>query len=669
MSGRRHDDRRDGPKQQLLQTEAMELHGNDSGIFSVKSQERQSHRTSSASVGLWWFEVLGMATSVAALLAIFGILFAYSGKPLSDWKAILRPNTVVAVLSTLSKSAMLMVVGQCIGQLKWVYFAQRPRSLRNIEIFDDASRGPLGSAKLLVHINWTALLASVGAIITLLSLGMDPFIQQVISYDAVTFNDTTAKAYLSTAQAYDTGLGYRTHLTGPDGGLQASSIRMVGLGDPSIAGAIYKGVFGDVFRSTVACSSGNCTWPSYESLGICSSCTNVTAASKTNCTLTLNDYYDPPKASDRQCLTRSPRGVAMESSNDCTTSEWRGTVWNASAMVTDPDAPRGHRLLTKDGTIGVVAGTRFRKVDDREQAFCQSTEESLVEDVIECTLKWCTKSYERTIVENGTLSDPASTTEPLDFIEFETCGGLFDETDAFKNTTWTLREENVYDEIYSDMRPAFRDKDVPQYTCPQGDNEGETEDRAIKTKQASELGAKFQQAPNVFLINDRNTFDIQSAISFIFQGGLTQEFVVGEDSTKLALAAAQQSGEFSQLMDRVAESMTNSIRVAPNGTHVDGMTHRTDIVITVHWHWMALPGAIVLFSIGLLSISMVLSSEKSSRAVWKSSLLAALFHGLQGWTEEELDRVELKDMETRAKGMKASLKPGLSGSMKLVKHQ
>ena len=119
MSGRHHD-RRDGPKQQLLQTEAMELHGNDSGIFNVKSKERQSHRTGYASVGLWWFEVLGMATSVAALLAIFGILFAYSDKPLSDWKAILRPNTVVAVLSTLSKSAMLMVVGQCIGQLKWV---------------------------------------------------------------------------------------------------------------------------------------------------------------------------------------------------------------------------------------------------------------------------------------------------------------------------------------------------------------------------------------------------------------------------------------------------------------------------------------------------------------------------------------------------------------------
>jgi hypothetical protein len=154
-------------------------------------------------VKLWKFELLSMVCSVGALLAIIAVLFAYNGKSMTRWNAWLRPNTVVSALSTLAKSSMLMAVGQGLGQLKWQHFERRPRRLLDFDVFENASRGPWGSLCLLYHINWKALAGSAGAIITILALAMDPFAQQVISFDSrqvVADNMTSA---ILAARAYD----------------------------------------------------------------------------------------------------------------------------------------------------------------------------------------------------------------------------------------------------------------------------------------------------------------------------------------------------------------------------------------------------------------------------------------------------------------------------------
>jgi hypothetical protein len=125
-----------------------------------------------------------MICSVGALLAIIAVLFAYDGKSMTRWNAWLRPNTVVSALSTLAKSSMLMAVGQGLGQLKWRHFERRPRRLLDFEV-------------------WKALAGSTGAIITILALAMDPFAQQVISFDSrqVVADNTTST--LRAARAYD----------------------------------------------------------------------------------------------------------------------------------------------------------------------------------------------------------------------------------------------------------------------------------------------------------------------------------------------------------------------------------------------------------------------------------------------------------------------------------
>jgi hypothetical protein len=91
---------------------------------------------------------------------------------MSTWHASIRPNTVVSALSTLSKSSMLMVVGQVLGQLKWQHFQKRPRRLLDFEIFDDANRAPMGSVQLLYRLKWRALAACVGVVVTVLAVSI-----------------------------------------------------------------------------------------------------------------------------------------------------------------------------------------------------------------------------------------------------------------------------------------------------------------------------------------------------------------------------------------------------------------------------------------------------------------------------------------------------------------
>lgn len=143
---------------------------------------------------LWTWELFAIAISASALISIAAVLIAYNGKTLAEWGAPIRPNTVISALSTLAKSSMLMVVGEGLGQLKWTYFEQRPHRLQDFEIFDGASRGPLGSLRLLWKINRRAFMASMGAIIVLFALAMDPFVQQVISYPQKYVNATDERA-------------------------------------------------------------------------------------------------------------------------------------------------------------------------------------------------------------------------------------------------------------------------------------------------------------------------------------------------------------------------------------------------------------------------------------------------------------------------------------------
>jgi hypothetical protein len=113
----------------------------------------------------WWWEILMSVATLAFMAAIVAVLFFLSS-----------PATL-AVFSTAAKSAAASALGSCISQSKWLHFL-KPRKLADLDLIEDAARGPYGSAWLLLL--RPRSLATIGAFLTIAALGYDTFIQQVV---------------------------------------------------------------------------------------------------------------------------------------------------------------------------------------------------------------------------------------------------------------------------------------------------------------------------------------------------------------------------------------------------------------------------------------------------------------------------------------------------------
>lgn len=131
----------------------------------------------------WWLWEIGSSfLSLGCVVAIVVILLNLHGKPLSSWRVPIAPNALVSLFATIAKAALLLPVASCISQLKWLYFERKAHPLNELQIFDDASRGPWGALQLLWRVNLGAVLASCGSALTIVALAMDPFAQQVSLY-------------------------------------------------------------------------------------------------------------------------------------------------------------------------------------------------------------------------------------------------------------------------------------------------------------------------------------------------------------------------------------------------------------------------------------------------------------------------------------------------------
>lgn len=98
--------------------------------------------------GTWHWEILNVLFSIACVVAMGILLGQLDGKSLSIWaKGMpLSPNAVIAILSTASKASLIMAVAESLSQLQWLHY-DKSQSIGQLEMFDDASRGPWGALK------------------------------------------------------------------------------------------------------------------------------------------------------------------------------------------------------------------------------------------------------------------------------------------------------------------------------------------------------------------------------------------------------------------------------------------------------------------------------------------------------------------------------------------
>lgn len=76
------------------------------------------------------------------------ILYVFDGKEQPDLILGLTINSSLQYLTSFAKLAFLVPILEGLGQLKWLWFTSRPRSLLDFQLYDEATRGGWGIVKL-----------------------------------------------------------------------------------------------------------------------------------------------------------------------------------------------------------------------------------------------------------------------------------------------------------------------------------------------------------------------------------------------------------------------------------------------------------------------------------------------------------------------------------------
>jgi hypothetical protein len=158
----------------------------EKGIRGAPIQERQKdkdllRRLRQLSVDLWIWEVVSLLLSACCVGAIIVILLRYDNKPLPAWNYGLTINGVISVLAVVAKAAMILPIAEGISQLKWNWYWKYSRPVMDFQFFDAASRGPWGCLMLLLLRPKQWSIASIGALLTVLALLMEPSLQLIPS--------------------------------------------------------------------------------------------------------------------------------------------------------------------------------------------------------------------------------------------------------------------------------------------------------------------------------------------------------------------------------------------------------------------------------------------------------------------------------------------------------
>lgn len=242
----------------------------------------------------WALEYAAMTLAITTLSGIAIVLGVYGERVSSNWTYSITINTVLSTLASIMKGTMMLSVGSCLGQLKWTWYHPRKWTLHTFQIFDSASRGPMGSLWLLYTLQFWHL-ASIGCIVTLMALASDAFIQQSVSYP---LRNATLTATIPFCQRY------KEH-----GSVTAVTIDI----EQSMKAAIYDGAMvANISQSSASisphCPTGNCTFPAYASLSVCSECIDVSSLIEERC---IEDKH----GSSGECINRTsslPNGLFLD---------------------------------------------------------------------------------------------------------------------------------------------------------------------------------------------------------------------------------------------------------------------------------------------------------------------------------------------------------------------
>jgi hypothetical protein len=525
------------------------------------------------------------------LAADIAILASYNGLGLCQWHASISINTIVSTISTVAMFTLMNPLGGALGQCKWLLFSRSQRPLSHLGHIDGASRGPYGSIKLFYRRNWYGTLPALGALLMVVTLAVNPFMQQLIHYR---FRDVEQGAALLPV-AYDYG-------PSGVGGFFAANLTM--------KAAAYAGIVSPLdstFNMTSSCPSGNCTWPPFQTLGVCSSCTNLT--DQITRVPIEPQHYDGGGPSNFHL----PNGFNLTTKE---TLESQGLTYmnvsttahmysEAYSTVDDFTFNNLSIAYTERGSLMIdILVLRLRGLSNAgdDVTFAQ-----------ECALQYCVKKISA-VQRNGEL------------IETE-------------HDTWTNNSEPAR-KFYLGYLQSDATAWIPLYFL-----QPPSQDRIFRVGHAAQ-------------VQTTSWLDRQLRGTATRQPPDAGEFFGSDQIQGIDAAFDQDETGLEQVMANVASAMTTALRMS-SSEMAKGVVLVSEVYISIQWAWITLPLLLYVLAVGfVISVAWRCGhdTEGVKLHVWKNSLVAALFHGLdQGLLVKVWHLDEQKLIDEAAKDLKVKL--------------
>jgi hypothetical protein len=606
----------------------------DNSNFAQRFEKRiWKYNESRNVVKRWLLEIISWILSALCMAGIVGILIFLKDEKLPNWPFGLTLNAYISVLSKIAGAALLLPTSEALGQLKWSWFQDTSKTMWDFEIFDNASRGPWGSFMLLIRTkgryvvcisivlsccsdckysdNVQRSLAALGAAVTLFALALDPFFQQVVDFPERWICDGNSSiprvVQFDPLQLVQFKNGQRTAQQNEEI-LAVSQQFFYDNGTQPIP-------FGNGTRAEIplSCPTSNCTWPAYESLGVCSKCVDVTEQLDFACLTTTVDWIST--------LIGGPENVPLYPN---------GTVcgWFLNATSNSPVLMSGYNLDPLASSVGNasageallmrilplttnpariplygIGSINFGHIPHRITDFIVASAIDGSPDRVyrnetpvahECMLAWCVKTIKSSYywanyaeeVTNTFLENTTSPSSPFKFLGANYTGRIF--------------PENIT------INPPF------------------------DANNTSAFGLKNDTAVRIINVFDDITPSFYTAANVSADPLLRFRIYKAEALTRLLPYNPWiHAHNVTQHMERLATAITNTIRSTTSKEMVYGRAYSKEHYVQVRWQWLALPLSLLLLSLGFLVATVLKTSREQDRVgVWKTSAIATLMYGL-----------------------------------------
>ncbi|KAK1757077.1 hypothetical protein QBC47DRAFT_459729 [Echria macrotheca] len=220
----------------------------------------------------WILELLWCLVGLGSAAAIIAVLAQYDGQKPPEWPLGITLNTFLAFLASVSKASLLIPVTEGLGQLRWIWFSRKARKADDFGLFEEATRGSFGSLRLLLSLKG-GVLGFVAALVIVTSLMLSTVTQATIQYKNELFpSNHTVQVPRITVFSSDQFFLDKTDQT---------YLRSLNL-KQHISNGAYTPASQTVASDSLDCTTGDCEFPDFVTVGICSNVSDVSSHVKSN---------------------------------------------------------------------------------------------------------------------------------------------------------------------------------------------------------------------------------------------------------------------------------------------------------------------------------------------------------------------------------------------------